>query len=60
MYGTCFSSLTYFFLSNGNNLCKIDAFAVWNAWGLALIRMEHYAQARVKFKYAHLMSIHKF
>ncbi|XP_024993509.1 uncharacterized protein LOC112527248 isoform X2 [Cynara cardunculus var. scolymus] len=32
--------------------CKIDAFAVWNAWGLALIRMEHYAQARVKFKQA--------
>ncbi|PWA62406.1 hypothetical protein CTI12_AA322820 [Artemisia annua] len=32
--------------------CKIDAFAVWNAWGLALIRMEHFAQARVKFKQA--------
>ncbi|KAD3641724.1 hypothetical protein E3N88_30948 [Mikania micrantha] len=32
--------------------CKIDAFAVWNAWGLALIRMEHYSQARVKFKQA--------
>ncbi|KAI3501756.1 hypothetical protein L1887_29761 [Cichorium endivia] len=32
--------------------CKIDAFAVWNAWGLALIKMEHYAQARVKFKQA--------
>ncbi|KAL5729310.1 hypothetical protein ACHQM5_002282 [Ranunculus cassubicifolius] len=32
--------------------CKIDAFPVWNAWGLALIRMEHYAQARVKFKQA--------
>ena len=24
---------------------------MWNAWGHALIRMEHYAQARVKFKY---------
>ncbi|XP_068653631.1 uncharacterized protein [Aristolochia californica] len=32
--------------------CKIDAFSVWNAWGHALIRMEHYAQARVKFKQA--------
>ncbi|XP_021275656.1 uncharacterized protein LOC110410336 [Herrania umbratica] len=32
--------------------CKIDVFPVWNAWGLALIRMEHYAQARVKFKQA--------
>ncbi|KAF6172870.1 hypothetical protein GIB67_035424 [Kingdonia uniflora] len=32
--------------------CKIDAFPVWNAWGHALIRMEHYAQARVKFKQA--------
>ncbi|XP_030492459.2 uncharacterized protein LOC115708351 isoform X1 [Cannabis sativa] len=32
--------------------CKIDIFPVWNAWGLALIRMEHYAQARVKFKQA--------
>ncbi|CAN6456406.1 unnamed protein product [Victoria cruziana] len=34
--------------------CKIDAFRVWNAWGHALIRMERYAQARVKFKYEHL------
>ncbi|KAF5743274.1 Zinc finger FYVE domain-containing protein 26 isoform 3 [Tripterygium wilfordii] len=32
--------------------CKIDAFPVWTAWGHALIRMEHYAQARVKFKQA--------
>ncbi|KAJ7958696.1 Zinc finger FYVE domain protein [Quillaja saponaria] len=32
--------------------CKIDAFPVWNAWGHALIRMEHYEQARVKFKQA--------
>ncbi|KAL8090101.1 hypothetical protein AgCh_039537, partial [Apium graveolens] len=32
--------------------CKIDIFPVWNAWGHALIRMEHYAQARVKFKQA--------
>ncbi|KAJ4837974.1 hypothetical protein Tsubulata_031787 [Turnera subulata] len=32
--------------------CKIDVFPVWNAWGHALIRMEHYAQARVKFKQA--------
>ncbi|KAK3027037.1 hypothetical protein RJ639_041192 [Escallonia herrerae] len=32
--------------------CKIDVFPVWNAWGHALLRMEHYAQARVKFKYA--------
>ncbi|XP_039118557.1 uncharacterized protein LOC120254523 isoform X2 [Dioscorea cayenensis subsp. rotundata] len=32
--------------------CKIDAFPVWNSWGHALIRMEHYAQARVKFKQA--------
>ncbi|KAK4388878.1 hypothetical protein Sango_2224800 [Sesamum angolense] len=30
--------------------CKIDVFPVWNSWGHALIRMEHYAQARVKFK----------
>lgn len=35
--------------------CKIDAFPVWNAWGLALIRMEHYSQARVKFKQAFQM-----
>ncbi|KAL0323863.1 UNVERIFIED_CONTAM: hypothetical protein Scaly_2353400, partial [Sesamum calycinum] len=32
--------------------CKIDVFPVWNSWGHALIRMEHYAQARVKFKQA--------
>ncbi|KAK1551145.1 hypothetical protein Q3G72_031043 [Acer saccharum] len=32
--------------------CKIDVFPVWNAWGHALIRMEHYTQARVKFKQA--------
>ncbi|XP_022976078.1 uncharacterized protein LOC111476590 isoform X1 [Cucurbita maxima] len=32
--------------------CKIDVFPVWNAWGHALIRMEHYVQARVKFKQA--------
>lgn len=32
--------------------CKIDVFPVWNAWGHALIRMEHYAQARIKFKQA--------
>ncbi|KAG8657349.1 hypothetical protein MANES_03G064200v8 [Manihot esculenta] len=32
--------------------CKIDVFPVWNAWGHALNRMEHYAQARVKFKQA--------
>ncbi|KAF3446015.1 hypothetical protein FNV43_RR11193 [Rhamnella rubrinervis] len=32
--------------------CKIDVFPVWNAWGHALIRMDHYAQARVKFKQA--------
>ncbi|XP_057799458.1 uncharacterized protein LOC131015200 [Salvia miltiorrhiza] len=32
--------------------CKIEVFPVWNAWGHALIRMEHYAQARVKFKQA--------
>lgn len=31
-------------------LSQIDVFPVWNAWGHALIRMEHYAQARVKFK----------
>ncbi|CAI9094379.1 OLC1v1030104C1 [Oldenlandia corymbosa var. corymbosa] len=37
--------------------CKIDAFPVWNAWGHALIRMEHYAQARVKFKQA--FQLHK-
>ncbi|KAK1298978.1 Glucan endo-1,3-beta-glucosidase 12 [Acorus calamus] len=30
----------------------IDSFRVWNAWGHALIRVEHYAQARVKFKQA--------
>ncbi|CAM8967442.1 unnamed protein product [Rhodiola kirilowii] len=30
--------------------CKIDSFLVWNAWGHALVRMEHFAQARVKFK----------
>ncbi|KAI3855038.1 hypothetical protein MKX03_018432 [Papaver bracteatum] len=32
--------------------CKINAFPVWSAWGLALIKMEHYSQARVKFKQA--------
>ncbi|GKU87148.1 hypothetical protein SLEP1_g1595 [Rubroshorea leprosula] len=32
--------------------CKIDVFPVWNAWGNALIQMEHHAQARVKFKQA--------
>ncbi|XP_042498960.1 uncharacterized protein LOC122077177 [Macadamia integrifolia] len=32
--------------------CKIDAFPVWSAWGHALLRMEHYGQARVKFKQA--------
>lgn len=37
--------------------CKIDAFPVWNAWGHALICMEHYAQARVKFKQA--LQLHK-
>lgn len=26
-------------------------FPVWNAWGHALIRMERYGHARVKFKY---------
>lgn len=31
-------------------LLQIDYFPVWNAWGHALIRMEHYGQARVKFK----------
>uniref|UniRef100_A0A0E0C460 ZFYVE26-like TPR repeats domain-containing protein n=1 Tax=Oryza meridionalis TaxID=40149 RepID=A0A0E0C460_9ORYZ len=30
----------------------IDAFPVWVAWGHALVRMEHYSQARVKFKQA--------
>lgn len=34
--------------------CQIDVFPVWNAWGHALNRMEHYAQARVKFKYESL------
>ena len=33
------------------DFCQIDVVPVWNAWGHALIRMEHYAQARVKFKY---------
>ncbi|XP_051127624.1 uncharacterized protein LOC127249073 isoform X2 [Andrographis paniculata] len=37
--------------------CKIDVFPVWNSWGHALIRMEHYAQARVKFKQA--LQLHK-
>ncbi|XP_057838551.1 uncharacterized protein LOC131048568 isoform X2 [Cryptomeria japonica] len=37
--------------------CKIEAFPVWNAWGHALIRMEHYTQARVKFKQA--LQLHK-
>ncbi|KAL0674916.1 hypothetical protein Bca4012_002897 [Brassica carinata] len=32
--------------------CKIDVFPVWKAWGLALLRMERYTQARVKFKQA--------
>ncbi|XP_020586811.1 LOW QUALITY PROTEIN: uncharacterized protein LOC110029039 [Phalaenopsis equestris] len=32
--------------------CKIDGFPVWNAWGRALIQMEHYTQARIKFKQA--------
>ncbi|TQD83765.1 hypothetical protein C1H46_030646 [Malus baccata] len=34
------------------DFCQIDVVPVWNAWGHALIRMEHYAQARVKFKQA--------
>ncbi|KAL8521988.1 hypothetical protein ACS0TY_012224 [Phlomoides rotata] len=37
--------------------CKIEVFPVWNAWGRALIQMEHYAQARVKFKQA--LQLHK-
>ncbi|KAG8375537.1 hypothetical protein BUALT_Bualt10G0110000 [Buddleja alternifolia] len=37
--------------------CKIEVFPVWNSWGHALIRMEHYAQARVKFKQA--LQLHK-
>ncbi|KAJ4959547.1 hypothetical protein NE237_026658 [Protea cynaroides] len=37
--------------------CKIDAFPVWSAWGHALLRMEHYGQARVKFKQA--LQLHK-
>ncbi|KAL3655643.1 hypothetical protein CASFOL_000039 [Castilleja foliolosa] len=37
--------------------CKIDVVPVWNSWGHALIRMEHYAQARVKFKQA--LQLHK-
>lgn len=51
--------ISVFLLSNVIILCKIDAFAVWNAWGLALIRMEHYAQARVKFKYVNLRFFHR-
>lgn len=35
-------------------LLQIDVFPVWNAWGHALIRTEHYGQARVKFKYVFL------
>lgn len=34
---------------------QIDVVPVWNAWGHALIRMERYAQARVKFKYVEFM-----
>ncbi|KAG0600289.1 hypothetical protein M758_11G022200 [Ceratodon purpureus] len=30
--------------------CKVEPFPVWDAWGHALLRIEHYAQARVKFK----------
>ncbi|KAL2346823.1 hypothetical protein Fmac_000823 [Flemingia macrophylla] len=37
--------------------CKIDVFPVWNAWGHALIRMERYGHARVKFKQA--LQLHK-
>ncbi|CAI0408532.1 unnamed protein product [Linum tenue] len=32
--------------------CKIDVVPVWNAWGHALIRIERYEQARVKFRQA--------
>ncbi|GAB2223083.1 hypothetical protein Droror1_Dr00017220 [Drosera rotundifolia] len=32
--------------------CQIDVFPVWSAWGHALLRIEHYDQARVKFKQA--------
>ncbi|KAG0493045.1 hypothetical protein HPP92_006443 [Vanilla planifolia] len=32
--------------------CKIDSFPVWIAWGRALILLEGYTQARVKFKQA--------
>jgi hypothetical protein len=42
-------------LMNFRGFSQIDVFPVWNAWGHALIRMEHYAQARVKFKYVKFM-----
>lgn len=29
---------------------QIESYTVWEAWGHALLRIEHYAQARVKFK----------
>ncbi|KAG0495156.1 hypothetical protein HPP92_006150 [Vanilla planifolia] len=35
--------------------CKIDSFPVWIAWGRALILLEGYTQARVKFKQALLL-----
>ncbi|EPS72500.1 hypothetical protein M569_02257, partial [Genlisea aurea] len=37
--------------------CKIEAFPVWYSWGHALLQMDHYAQARVKFKQA--LQLHK-
>ncbi|KAL3639525.1 hypothetical protein CASFOL_017432 [Castilleja foliolosa] len=41
-------------ISDLRRLCveKIEVVLVWNSWGHALIQMEHYAQARVKFKQA--------
>ncbi|KAK1299189.1 hypothetical protein QJS10_CPB14g01005 [Acorus calamus] len=36
----------------GGFTLMIDSFPLWNAWGHALIRVEHYAQPRVKFKQA--------
>ncbi|KAL9237296.1 hypothetical protein vseg_011864 [Gypsophila vaccaria] len=38
-------------------MCKIGVFPVWIAWGHALLRMEHYSQAHVKFIQA--LQLHK-
>lgn len=50
-----------YFLSSHNeyltnlSMIQINPCLVWEAWGYALLRIEHYAQARVKFKWVKLL-----